>query len=103
MYPFIDYSSGGNLGGMIKATDRLLEMAGPDTKIIAGHGGPVIGRDQLIEYRALLTAADQRMQAMIAEGKDLEAEPLAEFEADWGGGFINSERWIELIYYGMQK
>ena len=107
MYPFIDYSSGGNLGGMIKAADRMLEMAGPDTKIIAGHGGPVIGRDQLVEYRALLTAADQRMQAMIAEGKDLEAileaEPLAEFEADWGGGFINSERWIELIYNGMQK
>ena len=106
MYPFIDYSSGGNLGGMINAADRILEIAGPETKIIVGHGGPVIDRDQMAEYRNLLAVTDQRMQSMIAEGKDLEAildaEPLAEFEADWGRGFINSERWIELIYNGMQ-
>ncbi|MEM7053141.1 MAG: MBL fold metallo-hydrolase [Pseudomonadota bacterium] len=107
MYPFIDYSSGGNLGGMIKAADRMLEMAGVDTKIIAGHGGPVINREQLAEYRNLLAVVNERMQTMLAEGKTLEqvieSDPLAEFDADWGGGFINGERWIEMIYHGMRR
>jgi len=107
MYPFIDYSSGGSIGGMVRAVDRMLEMTGPETRIIAGHGGPVISPDQLMQYRSFLATVEERMRGLIAEGKTLgevlEANPLADFEEDWGGGFINSERWIGLLYSGMMQ
>src|SRR3977135_2386529 len=38
IYPFIDYSTGGSIGGMIAASDANLATAAADTIIIAGHG-----------------------------------------------------------------
>src|SRR5712691_2038514 len=38
LYPFIDTSSGGSVDGVIAAADRVLAMAGDNTKIIPGHG-----------------------------------------------------------------
>ena len=107
MYPFIDYSSGGNLGGMVRAADRILELADDNTKIIVGHGGPVISRTQMTDYRDLLAGIHQRMQQMISEGNSLneilEANLLADYEDQWGSGFINAKRWVELIYHGETK
>ncbi len=37
-YPFIDLESGGSVKGMIAGVERALEIAGENTKIIAGHG-----------------------------------------------------------------
>src|ERR1700729_922054 len=39
-YPFIDYSTGGSIDGMIAACDANLAAATADTIIIAGHGQP---------------------------------------------------------------
>ena len=107
MYPFIDYSSGGNLGGMVRAADRILELADDNTKIIVGHGGPVINQTQMTDYRDLLAGIHQRMQQMISEGNSLneilEANLLADYEDQWGSGFINAKRWVELIYHGETK
>ncbi|MEM1080322.1 MAG: MBL fold metallo-hydrolase [Pseudomonadota bacterium] len=105
MYPFVDYSSGGSLSGMVRAADRILDMAGNDTKIIAGHGGPIITRAQMSEYRDLLDSVDQRMRTLIEQGQTLEqiiaSDVLAEYDTFWGSGFINAERWLDMIYSGM--
>lgn len=105
LYPFIDYSSGGSLSGMIAATDRVLALAGADTAVIAGHGGPVIDRTQLQGYRDMLSTVYERLKARIDEGKSLEQVQAAaiteEFDADWGQGFINPQRWVELNYKGL--
>jgi len=105
LYPFIDYGSGGSLAGMVAATDRMLEMAGEDTAIITGHGGPVVDRSQLQQYRDMLAAVHKRLISLIVQGKTLEevqAESItADFDADWGQGFIGPERWVELNYTGM--
>jgi len=105
LYPFIDYGSGGSLAGMIQATDRILDLADENTAIITGHGGPVIDRSQLQAYRDMLATVHQRLNQLIDEGKTLDevqAESVtAEFDADWGQGFIGPERWVELNYKGM--
>lgn len=41
IYPFIDYSTGGGIDGIIRAVEALLANAGDQTIIIPGHGGPV--------------------------------------------------------------
>lgn len=105
MYPFIDYGSGGRLSGLIDAVDRMLGLAGEDTRIIAGHGGPVIDRDQLQDYRDMLATVHDRLRAHIDGGLDLDAiqaeAPTADFDAFWGGGFIGADRFVEMNVRGM--
>jgi glyoxylase-like metal-dependent hydrolase (beta-lactamase superfamily II) len=105
LYPFIDYGSGGSLGGMIEATDRVLELADDGTAVIVGHGGPVIDREQLSGYRDMLATVHRRLIELIVDGASLEQVQAASvteaFDEQWGGGFIGPERWVELNYEGM--
>lgn len=106
MYPFIDYGSGGSLAGMVDAVDRMLAMSDDETRFIPGHGGPVLERDQVRQYRDMLALVLERLQAHLDAGLDLDAiqaeAPTADFDDFWGGGFIGPERWIELNVKGMQ-
>jgi glyoxylase-like metal-dependent hydrolase (beta-lactamase superfamily II) len=105
MYPFIDYGSGGSLGGMIEAVDRIAALADADTAIIAGHGGPVIDREQLAEYRAMLADVHRELIEMIVDGATLDevlsAKLTADYDEAWGDGFIGPDRWIEMNYAGI--
>lgn len=105
LYPFIDYGSGGSLAGMIEATDRILALADDDTSVITGHGGPVIDRSQLQEYRDMLASVHRRLIELIVDGATLEqvqaAGVTADFDETWGQGFIGPQRWVELNYTGM--
>ena len=106
MYPFIDYGSGGHIGGMVDAVDRMLAMGNAETRIITGHGGPVVGPERLRAYRDMLETVHQRLESMIADGltleQVLEAAPTVEFDEAWGGGFLPAARWIELNYRGLK-
>jgi len=107
LYPFIDYGSGGSLGGMIEATDRILELADGDTAVITGHGGPVINRNQLTGYRDMLATVHRRLIELIVDGATLDEVQAAgvtdEFDEQWGQGFIGPERWVELNYNGLTE
>ena len=50
IYPFIDYSTGGSIDGMIRAADANLAKATEKTIVISGHGSPVCNRAELKEY-----------------------------------------------------
>jgi len=104
LYPFVDVDSGGSLAGMITAVERIAELADENTAIIAGHGGPVINREQLLGYHEMLTTVRERLGVAIDEGKSLDeiqaAGITAEYDEQWGGGFIPPDRWIELLYRG---
>lgn len=106
MYPFIDYGSGGSLAGMVGAVDRMLAMANEQTRIITGHGGPVVSREQLAEYRDMLATVHDRLRTHLDAGLDLEAiqaeAPTADFDASWGQGFIGPERFVEMNVRGMR-
>jgi glyoxylase-like metal-dependent hydrolase (beta-lactamase superfamily II) len=52
-YPFIDYSTGGSIDGMIRAAEENVDAVTDRTLIIPGHG-PVGGRKQLTEFHDLL-------------------------------------------------
>jgi glyoxylase-like metal-dependent hydrolase (beta-lactamase superfamily II) len=44
IYPFIDYSTGGNIDGMIKAAEANVAAVTDKTIVIPGHGNPVSNR-----------------------------------------------------------
>jgi glyoxylase-like metal-dependent hydrolase (beta-lactamase superfamily II) len=105
-YLFSDYSTGGNVNGMIKAAEANLAMVTDKTIVIPGHG-PVGGKTEMIEYRDLLTSIRDRVAALKGEGKSLNeivaAKPTAAYDAKWGTGFVNGEFFTKLVYKGVGK
>jgi glyoxylase-like metal-dependent hydrolase (beta-lactamase superfamily II) len=103
-YPFIDVSHGGTLRGAIAGVDRVLALANDDTRLIAGHG-PVGTRAELVEYRAMLATAQERLGRLKARGltaaQAVAAKPLQDLETRWGDGLFTGDRWIEIIYAGV--
>ena len=106
MYPYIDVSSGGSIDGMIAAADVALKLCNDQTRIIPGHG-ELADADDLRAYRAVLQAVRDRVRSLVDAGKTREeviaAKPSAEFDADWGGGFMKPDVWIGIVYDGMTK
>jgi glyoxylase-like metal-dependent hydrolase (beta-lactamase superfamily II) len=103
-FPFIDYSTGGNINGMIKAAEANLAMATDRTIVVPGHG-PVAGKKELTEYRDLLLLIRDRVAALKKAGKSLDeivaAKVTAAYDAKWGGSFINGDFFTRLVYKGL--
>ena len=68
IYPFIDYSTGGNIDGMIAASDANLAAATNDTIIIPGHGAPVGNKAELKEFRDMLVAIRENVAKLKKQG-----------------------------------
>jgi glyoxylase-like metal-dependent hydrolase (beta-lactamase superfamily II) len=106
MYPFIDVSSGGSIDGVIAAADTALKISNDKTKIIPGHG-ELADADDLREYRDVLQAVRDRVRSLVDAGKSrdevIAAKPSAKFDADWGGGFMQPDVWVGIVYDGMTK
>jgi glyoxylase-like metal-dependent hydrolase (beta-lactamase superfamily II) len=106
MYPFIDTSTGGNLEGMIRAVERILERCDAETRIIPGHG-PLASRADLERYQRMLTTVRDRIEPMLRAGRSrdevIAAKPTADLDADWGGGFMKPDIWVGLVYDGFQR
>ncbi|MDP3517926.1 MAG: MBL fold metallo-hydrolase [Pseudohongiella sp.] len=88
MYPIIDVYNGGSFLGMIAAMELAIELAGPDTKVIPGHGSGVSNRAGMQEVLALLYDIRERVAALVAQGLTLEqtmvAAPTAHLDERWG-------------------
>ena len=105
-YPNIDFGNGGNIKGMIAATDAYLALANEQTKIVPGHG-PLTNKAQLAEYRAMLVEVRDRMAKLIAEGKSLDdiyaAKPFADLDATVGGGEGPAKNYIRALYANLKQ
>ena len=103
-YPYIDYNSGGSIRGMVAAIDSALPDIDADTRVIPGHG-PLTNRERVMVFRNLLNTVANRIQALLDEGLTAEAivaaKPTAEFDAEWGQGFIQPDDWVRLVIKGM--
>ena len=87
LYPFIDYSTGGNIDGMILANKRNLQIASNDTIIIPGHGA-VGNKAQLADFHEMLVNVRGTVAKLKKEGKSLDevtaAKPTAAFDDKFG-------------------
>jgi glyoxylase-like metal-dependent hydrolase (beta-lactamase superfamily II) len=101
MYPYIDPGTGGKITGMIAAADKILSLAGNNTRIVAGHG-PLGNKADLMRFRDMLITSRDRVQNLKSAGKSaLEAvaeKPFADLDPVWGKGIINSDQWVQIIY-----
>src|ERR1039458_4142601 len=101
IYPFIDEGTGGSIGGMIRAGDKVLALAGSDTKMIPGHG-PLGSKADFQKYRDMLAAVRDKVAALKAAGaSEQEAvakKPTAEFDAALDKGFMNADAFTGIVY-----
>lgn len=105
IYPFIDYSTGGSIGGMISACDATLAVANNDTIIIPGHGKPVSNKAELREFRDMLAAIRDNVAKLKQQGRSRDetvaAKPTAAFDAKWGQFVIDPGFFAKLVYQGV--
>ena len=95
MYPIVDVYNGGTVSGMIEALEIAVDLAGPNTKVIPGHGFGFTDRDGLLEVLEMLTDVRDTVRDMVGEGlwldEVLEAGPTGDYDARWRG----TESWTE--------
>jgi glyoxylase-like metal-dependent hydrolase (beta-lactamase superfamily II) len=106
-YPYIDTNNGGTLKGALEALDSTRKLAGPDTKLIPGHG-TIIHRADLVPYRDMILDVQAKVQQMIAQGKTLQevlaAKVTAPYDAKVAGGLLpagagtSADRFVTMVY-----
>jgi glyoxylase-like metal-dependent hydrolase (beta-lactamase superfamily II) len=103
-YPFIDYSTGGSIDGMIRATKRNLSVVTDKTIIIPGHGS-VGNKSGLLEYYDMLVAIRGNVSKLKENGMSLEetiaAKPTRAFDAKWGQFLMTPRIFTTLVYLGV--
>ena len=106
-YPFIDLNNGGTLKGALEALDLTMKLAGPNTKLVPGHG-TVINRTDIVPYRDMILGVQAKVQQMINEGKSqqevLAAKVTAPYDAKVPGGLLpagagtSADRFVSMVY-----
>ena len=103
-YPFIDYSTGGSIDGMIRATERNLTTVTNKMIIVPGHG-PVGNKAGLTEYHDMLVAIRHNVAELKKQGKSLSgtiaAKPTAAYDAKWGQFLMTPAIFTGLVYSGV--
>jgi len=104
-YPNIDRANGGSLNGMIDGLGRVLGMAGPNTKIIPGHG-PTANRDAVEAQRDIILMVRDRVKKLMSEGKSQEeviaAHPTADLDAKVAEVGMTRDRFIGQVYQDLK-
>ena len=105
-YPVLDVPSGGTITGWIAVADRVLAVAGPDTKLIPGHGA-LATRADLQRFRDMLATVRERVLPLVRAGKSLDeivaAKPLADLENDWGSLFVPTDRFLRAVHASLTR
>jgi cyclase len=96
-YPGVDFGNGGTVQGTIEALQALYDAAGPNTKILPGHG-VVVTRDEVAAFRDLTVELQKRFTDLVRQGLTLEQVVAAKPTADLDEKYGSPERLIAAFY-----
>lgn len=99
-FPFVDLNSGGSVEGLVRGIQSVLDNVPADIRIIPGHG-PLSSVDDLRTYHRMITETMALVRGKIDRGlssEEVQSEGVSEEWADWGSGFISTERWLDTVY-----
>jgi len=86
-YPVLDYCTGGWIGGMVDATQKLIDLSDDKTRIIPGSGPVQTRADVASEHEMLATLKEDLWQLMRkGMGADdmIAAGATSKYDAKWG-------------------
>lgn len=97
-FPYIDQGNGGTLQGTLDALGVLIGLAGPNTKIVPGHGVPST-REDVTEFRDMILDVKARVAGMVARGMTYEqvsaANPTGPYRQKWTD---DPDRFLRAVY-----
>jgi cyclase len=103
----IGVDDGGSVDGMIADGKLILQVANPQTKIVAGHLGPVVGFKEIQAQEVMFQTVRDRVAAMIRAGKTedqvIASKPTREFDMGRMGGTYTPDRWVALVYTDLSR
>ncbi|HSP70049.1 MAG TPA: MBL fold metallo-hydrolase [Bryobacteraceae bacterium] len=106
-YPNIGVNEGGTVEGMIAAAQQVMQIANPQTKIIPGHLGPVVGFNEIRQQLEMFVTVRDRVRSAIRAGKTLDqvvaSKPTADLDAPRMGGAITPDRFVALVYTDLSR
>jgi glyoxylase-like metal-dependent hydrolase (beta-lactamase superfamily II) len=105
-YQTIDYRNGGDVRGMIRASDAYLKAANDNTKVVVGHG-PLAAKKDVAEFRQMLVTSHDRIKTLFDEGKSeedvLALKPLADLDATWANNPQHAATHTRNVYHSFER
>ena len=99
-FPYIDLASGGRVLGYQRNVTKILNALPEGAKIIPGHG-PLGDKQDLQNFSTMLMETINPVRQAISQGKTLDqikAAGVDEKYKAWAVGFINTPRWLQIVY-----
>tara|TARA_B110000438_G_scaffold46258_1_gene46426 strand:- start:17686 stop:18582 length:897 start_codon:yes stop_codon:yes gene_type:complete len=96
-FPVIDTNNGGTLQGTLQALAILVGTAGPDTKIVPGHG-VVSNRMDVMSFRDMVIEVADAVEAMLARGMTYEQVAAAAPTSGYNDRYGDPDRFLRAVY-----
>jgi glyoxylase-like metal-dependent hydrolase (beta-lactamase superfamily II) len=100
-YPNVDRANGGSLQGLLDGLGVVIGRAGPNTKIIPGHG-PTVDRTAVIAHRDMALMVRDRVARLLAQGKSEDEAVAAKVTADLDSKVqevgMTGDRFVRQVY-----
>jgi len=105
-YQQVDFANGGDIRGMIRATDEWLKLANDQTKVVVGHG-PLGNKKSIADYNAMVKEAREKVEKLFNEGKT-EAEvvamdPLKDLNKTWAANEQGAINMTKQVYNSFKR
>ncbi len=105
-YQQVDFANGGDIRGMIRATNDWLKVANDGTKVVVGHG-PLAKKSDIAEYNAMVKTARERVEKLFNEGKSeaevVAAKPLADLDKTWADNDQAAANFVKQVYNSFKR
>jgi cyclase len=97
----VDRANGGSLQGLLDGLGTVIGHAGPNTKIIPGHG-PTVDRAAVMAHRDVVIAVRDRVSPLLDQGKSedevVAAKVTAAVDAKIQEPGTTSDRFVRQVY-----
>lgn len=99
-YPYPDRNNGGSFAGLVDGLNAVINLAGPQTKIVPGHG-EVVTKAEVTAHRDVALAVRDKVAALVRQGKTADEiaalKPQAEFDARIQQPGTTGERFVRAL------
>jgi cyclase len=105
-YQQVDFANGGDIRGMIRATNDWLKISNDQTKVVVGHG-PLANKQNVADYNAMVKEAREKVEKLVKEGKTeaevIAAKPLADLDKTWAANDAAAAAFVKQVYNSFSR
>jgi glyoxylase-like metal-dependent hydrolase (beta-lactamase superfamily II) len=105
-FPNIDRANGGSLNGLLEGLKAIIDLAGPNTKIVPGHG-PIVDKTAVAAHRDMILALRDKVARLVQQGMTQEqvvaAKPTSDFDGKVQSAGTTGDRFIGQLYAELKK